>query len=288
MGNYLHLSARCKVGLMNDMHLSRRAEQLEAAYLSDAFMLAPPAVTDELGMSVHHIAGGVAAVMSGDPTGGFWNRTLGLGWAQPITDDVLDELVFTYRSHGAPSICLQVSPLLEGDWREVAARHGFTPGATWMKVVRDVAEPPPVNGELSVRELGADDGGEYARVYWEGFEFPYPPFIAWTQAQTASPKWRCYGAYDGEEMVAIGALYLHDGVGALMGAATLPAHRNRGGQGAVMAARVRAAKGLGCEVLFTETGAETPDNPNPSLHNMHRMGFRDLYGRQNWNLSLES
>jgi hypothetical protein len=39
-------------------------------------------------------------------------------------------------------------------------------------------------------------------------------------------------------------------------------------------------------VLFTETGAETPEDPNPSLHNMHRMGFRDLYGRQNLNLKL--
>ena len=270
----------------DDLHLSQLAEQLEATYMADVFDVVSPAVRDELGMSVHRIAGGVVTTMANDPTGGFWSRALGLGWSEPITDAVLDQVVATCDEHEAPAVCLQVSPLVAGDWRGVAARHGFTPGATWIKVVRDVAEPPRVDTDLVVRELGADDADEYARVYWEGFGFPHPPFMAWTREQTALPQWFCYAAFDGNMMVAVGALYIHDGVGALMGAATLPASRNRGGQGALMAARIRAAKELGCEVLFTETGAETPDDPNPSLHNMHRAGFRDLYGRQNLNLKL--
>jgi GNAT superfamily N-acetyltransferase len=224
--------------------------------------------------------------MANDPTGFFWNRALGLGWSEPITDAVLDQVVTACDEHGAPSICLQVSPLVAGDWREAATRHGFTPATTWIKVVRDVVDPPTVDTELVVRELGPDDGDEYARVFWEGFDLPHPPFIAWTREQPALPKWHCYAAFDGDTMVAVGALYIHDGAGALMGAATLPASRKRGGQGALMSARIRAARELGCRVLFTETSAETPETPNPSLHNMHRVGFRDLYGRQNLYLKL--
>ncbi len=270
----------------DDLHLSQLAEQLEATYMADVFAVAPPTVRDELGMSVHRIAGGVATVMANDPTGGYWSRALGLGWSEPITDAVLEQVIAACDDHLAPAVCLQVSPLVAGDWRGVAARHGFTPGATWIKVVRDVAEPPTVDTELVVRALGVDDADEYARVYWEDFGFSHPLFVAWTREQTALPKWRCYAAFDDNMMVAVGAVYIHDGVGALMGAATLSASRNHGGQGAVMAARIRAARKLGCEVLFTETGAETPEDPNPSLHNMHRMGFRDLYGRQNLNLKL--
>ena len=273
---------------MDDRGLSRIAEELEAAYMADVFNVAPPEVRDQLGMSVHHIGGGVAAVMANDPTGSFWSRTLGLGWSEPITDQLVERLVSTYREHGGKSICNQISPLVDGEWRTVLAQHGFGEGAAWVKVVRDTSEPPDIATDLSVREVAAAEGQEYARVYWEGFGFPNPLFIEWTRSQTTLKKWRCFAAFDDEQMVAIGALYVHDGVGALIGAATLPAARNRGAQGALMGVRIRAAREQGCDWVFSETGAETPDNPNSSLHNMHRMGFRDLYERVNWNLKLDA
>lgn len=79
----------------DDLHLSRLAEQLEAAYMADVFDAASPAVRDELGMSVHRIAGGVVTAMANDPTGGFWSRALGLGWSEPLTDAVLAQVVAT-------------------------------------------------------------------------------------------------------------------------------------------------------------------------------------------------
>ena len=71
-------------------------------------------------------------------------------------------------------------------------------------------------------------------------------------------------------------------VGYLAGAGTLPAARRRGGQGAIMVRRIREALALGCRWLVTETFLDTPEHPNPSLHNMLRTGFQIAYERPNY------
>jgi hypothetical protein len=63
---------------------------------------------------------------------------------------------------------------------------------------------------------------------------------------------------------------------------TLPGYQGRGGQSALIAARMRAAAEAGCGLLVAETGDEKPGEHNTSLRNLMRMGFRVLYKRQNW------
>jgi GNAT superfamily N-acetyltransferase len=83
-------------------------------------------------------------------------------------------------------------------------------------------------------------------------------------------------------MISAANLFIANDVAVLGGAATLPDHRGRGGQSALMSARIAAAAAAGCEWFSTETGAESDDDPNPSLHNMRRLGFVELYERTNW------
>jgi hypothetical protein len=64
--------------------------------------------------------------------------------------------------------------------------------------------------------------------------------------------------------------------------ATLPSHRKRGGQGAIMARRIAEGIDLGCKWLVTETGEDSPERPNPSYHNMLRTGFQLAYQRPNY------
>ena len=49
-----------------------------------------------------------------------------------------------------------------------------------------------------------------------------------------------------------------------------------------MAIRVTDAAALGCAWITAETGTETPEDPNPSLHNMRHIGLVELYERRNW------
>ena len=47
----------------------------------------------------------------------------------------------------------------------------------------------------------------------------------------------------------------------------------------MFARRLMDARDLGCRMAITETGEDTPDDPNPSLHNMLRTGFQVAYLR---------
>jgi hypothetical protein len=267
--------------------LSQPAELTEAEFSVDLFAEASDSLSQRLGLDYLRIGGGVATLMSNDPTGFYWSRVLGLGWEEPITDDMVTEIVNWYRAKGGSSVIFQVSPLVpQGDWETVLEAAGFTAGGSWVKCIRDISPPQAASTDLKIRRLTEEDGQRYAEVYWAGFEFENPLFIEWMSRQPKMDHWRTFGAFDGDELAAVGALFLNGDIGGMSGAATLPAFRNRGAQGALIAARVEAAALEGCQWVVSETGAETEDNPNPSLHNLHRHGFTELYDRRNWRIKL--
>lgn len=267
--------------------LSEPAEITEAEFSLDLFAEASDSLSEQLGMDYLRIGGGIASLMSNDPTGFYWSRVLGLGWKEPITDDLVAEILNWYRAHGGSSVIFQVSPLVpQSDWEAVLEHAGFTAGGNWVKCIRDTSAPDSAPTDLQIRRLTEEDGKRYAEVYWAGFEFEDPLFVEWMARQPTMDRWRTFGAFDGDELAAVGALFLNGAFGGMSGAATLPAFRNRGAQGALIAARVEAAAMEGCQWVISETGAETEDNRNPSLHNLHRHGFTDLYDRRNWRIRL--
>ncbi len=66
----------------------------------------------------------------------------------------------------------------------------------------------------------------------------------------------------------------HDGIALLCGASTLPAHRRRGVQAALLHARLAHARAAGCElaVVTTQPGSK-------SQQNVQRLGFELIYSR---------
>lgn len=83
-----------------------------------------------------------------------------------------------------------------------------------------------------------------------------------------------YAAWDRGVLAGGGSLRLHDGVALLAGASTLPAHRRRGVQSALLAARLADASAAGCNlaVVTTQPGSR-------SQQNAQRRGFELLYAR---------
>jgi GNAT superfamily N-acetyltransferase len=65
-------------------------------------------------------------------------------------------------------------------------------------------------------------------------------------------------------------------------AGTLPEHRGKGAQNALLAARIRRAAGLGCDVVVTETGERRGDRPSNSYRNILRAGFTEDAVTANW------
>jgi hypothetical protein len=89
-------------------------------------------------------------------------------------------------------------------------------------------------------------------------------------------------AYDGGAPAAAGALFVTGRVGWTGIGATVPELRGKGGQSALLAARIKAASAAGCEVVVTETGEPVDGLPNGSYRNILRAGFEPVYVRANY------
>jgi GNAT superfamily N-acetyltransferase len=94
--------------------------------------------------------------------------------------------------------------------------------------------------------------------------------------------WECWLALDGDEPAGAAALFVDDGVAYLGIAATLPEHRGKGAQGALLAHRIRRAAELGCDTILTETGERRDDRPSGSYRNILRAGFEEVGVTANW------
>jgi hypothetical protein len=233
-------------------------ERAEAVAYEDMYACAPP----ELGATARRVAGALVISCPSLPVVTF-NRALGID--APPSDEILD-LTQT----------VQLAPGLETD----AVRARLTEDVHWAKVIRDASPPAAVATDLDVRELAPDAGEDFGRVVTTAFGMP-PSAVPWLAALIGRDGWRIYGAYAGDELVGAGALHLDGDVGWLGIGATVPEHRGRGGQQAVMARRIADAAAAGATTLTTETG-KLPGRPNPSLRNMYRSGFALAYERANW------
>ncbi|MGZ4436606.1 MAG: GNAT family N-acetyltransferase [Nocardioidaceae bacterium] len=257
----------------------------EAEFMFAMFTAADDLTRHTLGMAQHRVGGGEVTVMREDPTGGFWSRAIGLGLTEPVTETVVDEVLGFAHEHGARTLVFQVAPGARGDWERLLAERGAQPGSAWVKFAGPADLAARTRTDLRVGPTTPEDADRFAHVLCVGFEMPLDsPLPGWFAqlARVRDTGFTTYGAWDGDAMVAAATLFVGNGVGTLAGAATLPSHRGRGAQQALMVRRMRDAAAAGCAVVTCETGAETAADPNPSLHNMRRLGLTELYERRNW------
>ena len=151
----------------------------------------------------------------------------------------------------------------------------------WAKVYRAATPDVAIQTDLRIERIDQAHAAAFAEISCTAFGMP-AVMQPWLAAGVGQPGWAHYLAFDGETPVAGGALFVKGDVGWLGIASTLPAHRRRGAQGALMARRIRDAAELGCRWVVTETGEDTPEHPNPSYHNMLRTGFVLAYQRPNY------
>jgi hypothetical protein len=212
----------------------------------------------------------------------FFNRIVGLGVGEPATESMLDEAIAILQNAGCKNYMAQLSPLAQPaqcpEWLDA---RGFTPSRNWAKVYRGNEPAPVIPTDLRVEMIGADQAEAFADVVLPAFGMPavLRPLVKGIVGQ---PGWHHYLAFDGEKPVSAAAMFVNGEVGWLGFGSTLKKHRKRGGQGALFASRIEAGRVLGCKWFATETGEDTPENPNPSYHNMLRCGFKLAYLRRNY------
>jgi GNAT superfamily N-acetyltransferase len=185
----------------------------------------------------------------------------------------LDELVPLYE---ADSFWIALDPAAGLD-AELQAL-GYVPDYAWQKFERGLE---PVDARTDLRVVDAESPADFGTAFAQGYGLP-PALGDFGATVVGRPRWHCFVAYDGREAVAAGALFESGGAGWLGAAATLPSHRGRGAQSAILAARVERARELGLQVLVTETGVPREGRPGASYRNILRSGFLPTYVRPNY------
>jgi len=271
---------------MGTIEQSQLAERIESQTVENLISIAGEELRTTLGLESRRIGGGIGVRMTSAPDFLYLTRVFALGIDAPFDQSALDESVDFLREAGGSVLALQLAPQVETpEALALLELRGFTRGGSWSKMMRPVGEAPEMRTDLRIEQVGADQAMELAQVEITGMKMP-DFMLPWVAKQVSAPGWSAWGAFDGDEMVACGLLFLRDGVAQLSGAATLPSHRGQGAQSALMKVRIEEAGRLGAKWVCAETGSETLENPNASLHNMYRNGLELLYERRNWLLRL--
>jgi GNAT superfamily N-acetyltransferase len=208
-------------------------------------------------------------------------QSFGLGLFQELTPAILEEteaFFFTRGSAAMHEVCPLAGPaalqLLCGqDYRPIEISNVL------YQPIEDLR--PHAQGNVSVRAVGSDEAALWAGISTRAWTHEYPelePFMRQTGELLANRDGSvCFLAEINGQPGAAGALFLHQGVALLAGAATVPELRRRGLQNALLEARLRYAHDHNCDLcmMVTEAGSN-------SQRNAERQGFRVAYTRIKW------
>lgn len=266
------------------MTMVERVERLEAELIFRLSLL-NERVRDRMGITAERIGGGIAVSMVNDPSG-FWSKAQGFGFTEPVTKDLIGEVLDFYRAAGGPVANFHLAPeVLPANWAEICEVLGLVEGRpTLHKLVRDARPVQQVETSLRVGPIGPEDGEAWAAVQVEAFQMPDPDgrMVEMLASVNDLSGVTCYAAWDGDKLVATGALYVDGELGEFVSAATLPEYRGRGAQSALLARRVQDALAAGCTTLAVEVVKPARGEDNPSLNNVRRAGFEIAYDRPVW------
>ncbi|XVU28678.1 GNAT family N-acetyltransferase [Actinoplanes sp. CA-054009] len=259
--------------------VNERAELTEAEFMYDYETRMPAGAGERLGVAAARIGGGVALAMPNDPTS-YWSKALGFGVTEPFTLAVLDEVLDFYRTHRVRQAVVQLVPsVLPDGFGSRMEKSSLEKTSTWIKLGGDPAAVTAPPTDLRIAAVTPETADEWAEAVLDTFGMPTGDLTAMLASTAGRERWRPFGAWDGDEVVAGANVYLNGDAAGLNAAATRPTHRGRGAQSALIAARARAAAEAGCRHVFAETWK---GEGNQSLSNMVRAGLAPLYERENW------
>jgi ribosomal protein S18 acetylase RimI-like enzyme len=275
--------------LMATASLAARIERAECATASAFAELARMRQPDTLIAPI----GGAAAVYGGP--GAPFNKLAGLGFA-PFDEDVLAAIEREFDARQAP---LQAEFSALGDTRiaTTLARRGYhlvnfehVLGFELSRAAVERAADEYATAErtgVTVRRMRDDEHRPWIDTVTTGFETPDvfdgpPSHESYSRELLEQvfedvariPGMVRYVAHRDGVLAGGGSLRIIDGIAQLAGAATLPEHRRRGVQSALLRARLVDATRSGCDIAIVTT-----QPASKSQENVQRAGFSLLYAR---------
>ncbi len=272
----------CRLPLFCGTALAGRIERVEAQLIAAASEAARRRRADTAGFVIP-IAGGVASFAEENSP---FNKVAGLGFGSVPDAAALGEIERAFTARGAP-VQIELSHLADPAIGALLTERGYQLASFENVLGRAIdgepgrATPPGVE----VRPSSDAELGSWLDVVVDAVahpdtqgvpsheEFPREVIERAERDMVAAGVVRYAALRDG--VIAGGASFrMAEGVAQLTGAATAPAHRRRGIQTALLAARLAAAAAAGCDVavVTTQPGSK-------SQQNVQRQGFDLLYTR---------
>ena len=229
------------------------------------------------------LAGGFATFTApGSPV----NKVAGVGFAGPLEPDALDAVERTYADRGVP-VQFEVSCLADPRIGALLTGRGYALVNFENVLGLRLPAPPRAPAEgISVAESPAAERAAWLELVVTAFaspdaqgvpsheSFPRDELERVMDDMAEAEGFERYLARRAGGPAGGAALRVFDGVAQLCGAATLPAQRRRGVQGALLDARLESAGRSGCDVavVTTQPGSKSQEN-------VQRRGFELLYTR---------
>jgi len=168
-------------------------------------------------------------------------------------------------------------------WADAPPWPGAVPGSTAVYAggpAREADGTDRTPDGVTVRQLARDEHGAWADVIVRAAGLSGPVGDAWRVLEPrfalAPHDHRFVAEVDGR-VVGTGVLHTHHRVGWLRAGTVLPEYRGHGIQGALIAARVRRARELGCELV----GASA-NQGGSSARNVRRAGMEEVAVRHRY------
>jgi GNAT superfamily N-acetyltransferase len=246
-----------------DLAHARRLEMAHA-WRGVWYVRAQSVLHPEYQCRVEEIAGGVALYAGpGSPL----NCAVGLGLHGPVSQAELERIEQFFHNCNTPTK-LDICPLADESLFELV-KHGGYHLEGFLNVLAcsltdDVA--PAKQSEIQITRAKPEEAELWIRTTAQGFtEVDDPP-----QRDLANAV--CFFAWIDGQPAGGGAMFIHQGAVELGGASTRPAFRKRGVQTALLQARLRVARNMGCDLamVLTEPGSD-------SQRNIQRAGFELAY-----------
>jgi len=258
-----------------DRHFAHRLEMTDAQG-GVAFARAYAGLFPESGATAEPFAGGWATFAGVDSP---LTQAFALGLTEPVEAAEIARMEDFFHSRGAAAY-VELCPYADPSIIEIFQRRGYRLIEFSNVLARRLA---PEDAQLSfdqsvrVRRAAADEAQLWAETVGRGFfaEGELPPSLIDLMSASFHSAAGTHFLSEMDGQVAGGAgLVMHEGVASLGGASTLPAFRNRGGQTALLRARMAFAAARGCEIMMVTTLPGTV-----SQRNVERQGFRVVYTR---------
>lgn len=210
-------------------------------------------------------------------------QSFGLGMFEPLTAEGLSGIERFFLERGTTPMH-EVSPFAGAATLDLLCGRKYRPFEISNVLYRTIEAPNhSLPAGIQIRIVAGDEAPLWSSVNARGWAHEHPEFEEFLQevgallvARENSP---CFLAEIDGTPAAAGSLCVHEGVALFAGAATVPEHRRRGLQSALLAERMRYAAAQGCDLAMMV--AEAGSN---SQRNAERQGFRVAYTRLKWKL----